>query len=80
MNRVEYQGKTREEFVALEASIHDFTGTSPLEEGTQRQQTTTSATQNTSSNTYRAAAISLQELAAGSNGHWFDDSSLQPQK
>lgn len=77
MNRAEYQGKTRDDFVALEASIHDFTGASPSDDGTQKQKFPTSAAEDSGSNTDRAAAVSLQELAAGISGRWAEETSAE---
>lgn len=63
-NQAEFRGKTREDFVSLEASIHDCNGASPAQERIMDAPKFT-----TIDKSQHAAAISLQELSTGSN-HW----------
>lgn len=62
LNQPEFRGKTREDFVSLEASIHDCNGTSPAQERFIDTPKSSIIDRN-----QHAAAISLQELSSGSS-------------
>lgn len=60
--------------------MHDFTGTMRADDEADQESTASAAHGDTSNNSNRAAAISLQELATGSNALRLEHPLLQNQR